>query len=260
MPRAAVCASGAPLNRSVTARLPRATDGAAARMPDRRFGLIICAARANATTRRPPAKAFSPHSARFRPTGCSLRRLPLFICRLPREGAATRGLRRCVSTVISPVAATVVEIVSTGNHEVVETPGMTDALVALRDRVAGLRLGLATAGADAARGAQAELVGQVDDYLLPRLRRIDAPLLAVVGGSTGAGKSTLVNSLVGAVVSRAGWLRPTTRGPVLVCHPSDAHWFADDRVLPELSRTTGDADRGGAGTLHVVPHPGVPAG
>ncbi len=156
--------------------------------------------------------------------------------------------------------STVVEIVGTGNHEVVETPGMTDALVALRDRVAGLRLGLATAGADAARGAQAELVGQVDDYLLPRLRRIDAPLLAVVGGSTGAGKSTLVNSLVGAVVSRAGWLRPTTRGPVLVCHPSDVRWFSDDRILPGIPRATGGADAGGAGSLLVVPHPGVPAG
>jgi energy-coupling factor transporter ATP-binding protein EcfA2 len=141
-----------------------------------------------------------------------------------------------------------------------DRPDLAGALRALRDRVAGLRLGLATAGADDARAAQTELVGQVDDYLLPRLRRIDAPLLAVVGGSTGAGKSTLVNSLVGAVVSRAGWLRPTTRGPVLVCHPADVHWFTDDRVLPELSRTTGDADHSGAGTLHVVPHPGVPAG
>src|SRR5438270_130438 len=115
---------------------------------------------------------------------------------------------------------------------------MADALGALRDRVAGLRLRLATPGSDAARTAQAELVGQVDDYLLPRLRQLDAPLLAVVGGSTGAGKSTLVNSLVGAVVSRAGWLRPTTRGPVLVCNPQDERWFVDDRILPELARTT----------------------
>ena len=35
---------------------------------------------------------------------------------------------------------------------------------------------------------------------------MDAPLLMVVGGSTGAGKSTLVNSLVGAPVSPAGVL------------------------------------------------------
>ena len=37
---------------------------------------------------------------------------------------------------------------------------------------------------------RAELVRQLDDYVLPRLRRLDAPLLTVVGGSTGAGKST----------------------------------------------------------------------
>ncbi len=46
-----------------------------------------------------------------------------------------------------------------------------------------------------------------------------APLLAVIGGPTGAGKSTLVNSLVRAPVSTTGFLRPTTRKPVLVCHP-----------------------------------------
>jgi GTPase Era involved in 16S rRNA processing len=46
-----------------------------------------------------------------------------------------------------------------------------------------------------------------------------APLLAVIGGPTGAGKSTLVNSLVRAPVSATGFLRPTTRTPVLVCHP-----------------------------------------
>ena len=138
---------------------------------------------------------------------------------------------------------------------------MTDALVALRDRVAGLRLGLATAGADAARGAQAELVGQVDDYLLPRLRRIDAPLLAVVGGSTGAGKSTLVNSLVGAVVSRAGWLRPTTRGPVLVCHPSDVRVVLATTASSPASRARPAAPtRVAAGSLLVVPHPGGPGG
>ena len=84
-----------------------------------------------------------------------------------------------------------------------------------------------------------ELVHQLDDYLLPRLRRLDAPLLTVVGGSTGAGKSTVVNSLVRAPVSPAGVLRPTTRSPVLVCHPYDLHWFSDDRVLPELARTSG---------------------
>lgn len=150
-----------------------------------------------------------------------------------------------------------------GNARAVNTPDLAEALAALRHRVAALRLGLASPGAEAARAAQAELVAQVDDYLLPRLRQIDAPLLAVVGGSTGAGKSTLVNTLVGDNVSKAGWLRPTTRGPVLVCNPADERWFAESRILPELSRTTGDGSKGGAspaGTLHVVTHPKVPEG
>ena len=140
------------------------------------------------------------------------------------------------------------------------TPDLAGALEALRARVADLRLDLATPGADVARRTQAELVGQVDDYLLPRLRRLDAPLLAVVGGSTGAGKSTLVNTLVGAPVSRSGWLRPTTRGPVLVCNPLELDWFTGDRILPELSRTTGDGGAGSAGTLNVIAHDGVPSG
>ena len=122
-----------------------------------------------------------------------------------------------------------------------ETPTLIDALGALRDRLSALALRVELPEAEEARRLRGELVDQIDDYLLPRLRQMDAPLLMVVGGSTGAGKSTLVNSLVGAQVSAAGVLRPTTRAPVLVCHPDDLHWFEDDRVLPGLSRTSGEA-------------------
>ncbi|RDG36728.1 dynamin family protein [Streptomyces corynorhini] len=115
-------------------------------------------------------------------------------------------------------------------------PQLIDALSALRDRVAAVRLPLPLPGAPRARQSRAELLAQLDDYLLPRLRDPEAPLLVVVGGSTGAGKSTLVNSLVGRRVSEAGVLRPTTRTPVLVCHPEDHHWFAGMRVLPDLTR------------------------
>src|SRR5687767_6753960 len=87
---------------------------------------------------------------------------------------------------------------------------------------------------------------------------MDAPVLMVVGGSTGAGKSTLVNSLVGSVVSPAGVLRPTTRAPVLACHPGDVRWFEDERILPGLARTTGGEPA--PGTLHVVPTPALPEG
>ncbi len=134
------------------------------------------------------------------------------------------------------------------------------ALARLRDAVAGVRLGLVTpSSAAAGRTAQA-VVAQVDDYLLPRLLQLDAPLLAVVGGSTGAGKSTLVNTLLGEEVSAAGVLRPTTRAPVLVCAQDDRSWFAGDRVLPSLARVTGGAGDAGSGALRLVESPALPAG
>ena len=105
----------------------------------------------------------------------------------------------------------------------------------------------------------AAVVDQIDDYLLPRLRDLDAPLLTVVGGSTGAGKSTLVNSLVGAAVTTSGVLRPTTRVPRAGLRRRRT-WphFADDRVLPGLPRVTGSA--GGPGTLQLVPRDDLPPG
>ncbi|CAL9440385.1 hypothetical protein SUDANB120_02227 [Streptomyces sp. enrichment culture] len=121
-------------------------------------------------------------------------------------------------------------------------PQLLDALSALRDRVASVRLPLPLPGAPRARQTRAELLAQLDDYLVPRLKSPEAPLLAVVGGSTGAGKSTLVNSLVGRQVSEAGVLRPTTRVPVLVCHPDDHHWFAGMRILPDLLRVWAPPD------------------
>jgi energy-coupling factor transporter ATP-binding protein EcfA2 len=121
-----------------------------------------------------------------------------------------------------------------------------------------LELDLDVPAGERGRQLRAELVAQIDDYLVPRLRSMEAPLLMVVGGSTGAGKSTLVNSLVGAEVSPASVIRPTTRAPVLVCHPDELRWFEDERVLPGLSRTTGGpAPPGG---LQLVPAPALSPG
>lgn len=132
------------------------------------------------------------------------------------------------------------------------------ALTALRDALAGVRLPLGLPGSEAAALRAREAVAQLDDYVLPRLNRLEAPLLAVVGGSTGAGKSTLVNSVIGRVVSAPGVIRPTTRSPVLVHHPDDAAWFGADRILPGLARS---ADRvADARTLQLVPEPTLPVG
>ena len=116
---------------------------------------------------------------------------------------------------------------------------LESALTELRAAVAPVNLPLPLPGAEEQRRVVQEITRQLDDYVMPRLATIDAPLLAVVGGSTGAGKSTLVNSLVGRQVSAPGVIRPTTRAPVLVHHSTDARWFADDRILPGLARSSG---------------------
>jgi hypothetical protein len=139
----------------------------------------------------------------------------------------------------------------------------------LRTHVATLPLAFVVPGVADARRERDPLIGQLDDYLLPRLRRRDAPLLAVIGGSTGAGKSTLTNSLVRREVSRSGVLRPTTRSPVLVHHPSDAGAFMSQRILPGLTRVTSEAAEPiqpidphapRVTGLRLVPHEGIAPG
>jgi hypothetical protein len=130
------------------------------------------------------------------------------------------------------------------------TADLLGTLQDLQEAVRDLHLPLQGPDVVQARDRQAYVLHQLEDYVLPRLEALDAPVLAVVGGSTGAGKSTLVNSLAGEVVSRTGVLRPTTRAPVLVHHPSDERWFTGSRILPSLPRVTGGD--GEPGTLRLV--------
>ena len=133
------------------------------------------------------------------------------------------------------------------------TPDLAGALEALRRRVADLRLDLATPGADAARTAQTEFVGQVDDYLLPRLRRLDAPLLAVVGGSTGAGKSTLVNTLVGAPGQPLG--RGCGRRPAARCSSAIPRTSTGSPAIGSCPSCPGRRGTAGWGARHPERRP-----
>lgn len=123
-------------------------------------------------------------------------------------------------------------------------PPLTDAL---RD----LSVALARRAANAPgpnRAARAErLRRHVDDYLLPRARDAGAPLVVVLLGSTGSGKSSLFNALAGADISPSGVLRPTTRRPVALAHPDD---LGPD-LLPGLS---------GRDALEVAADPAVGRG
>lgn len=122
----------------------------------------------------------------------------------------------------------------------------------LRAALTGIVLPFDLAGAAEARAVRDELANQIGDYLIPRLERLDAPLLAVLGGSTGSGKSTITNSIAGVEVSPSGVLRPTTRAPVLICHSNDAAWFTGTDILPQLPRVTGEGMATGA-TLKIQP-------
>lgn len=117
---------------------------------------------------------------------------------------------------------------------------LLDVVTDLRRDVQQLEMPLRTPGTARGRDVRLALLGQIDDHLLPRLRELSRPAVVVVVGSTGAGKSTLVNSLVGAEVSRASVIRPTTREPVLVHHPADAD-VLEDAVLGGSVRVEHDS-------------------
>jgi energy-coupling factor transporter ATP-binding protein EcfA2 len=135
-------------------------------------------------------------------------------------------------------------------------------LLNLRKRIAAIPLVLDIADADQVAAERARLLSQIDDYLLPRLRQSAAPILVALVGSTGAGKSTLVNSIVGTQVSLTGVRRPTTNSPVLACHPDDIGWFAENTFLPTLPRvrTDGLARPGQDGLLVLAASEGMTKG
>jgi len=97
-------------------------------------------------------------------------------------------------------------------------------LIDRSDRLADLaekRLALAPTNAAAGERAR-QLRDHLEGFVRPRAADLDAPLLVLLLGPTGAGKSSLLNTIAGAEVSPAGVLRPTTREAILYASDGDA--------------------------------------
>ncbi len=144
----------------------------------------------------------------------------------------------------------------------VDARKLETALLSLRHPIVTVPLILEAPGVTEARAERVKLLSQIDDYLLPRLRQSGAPILVALVGSTGAGKSTLMNTVVGKQVSATGIRRPTTNSPVLACHPDDMRWFAENVFLPTLPRVRqqGLAMPGRDGLLVLAASEGMPQG
>ena len=126
---------------------------------------------------------------------------------------------------------------------------VTADLVERSDRLADLaeqRLALAPANPAAHERAR-QLRDHLEGFIRPRAADLEAPLLVLLLGPTGAGKSSLLNTIAGAEVSRAGVLRPTTREAILYASESDAkqilsgarlRLIAEGRVVPAVAPAT----------------------
>ncbi len=147
------------------------------------------------------------------------------------------------------------------DHRTTVNGALIGDLEAVARTLASLPTAPTIEGSSAAHDVRSRLVDQVDGYIVPRLRNLEAPLLIGIGGSTGAGKSTITNTLVDADVSPTGVVRPTTRTPVLVCAPPDEAWFRSDGVLHDLPRVSGASAAGDDVTgplgLRVISHAGM---
>jgi len=105
---------------------------------------------------------------------------------------------------------------------------LTDLATALARRV--------ETAPDPARAERAEqLRRHVAEFVAPRAADLSAPLVVVLLGSTGVGKSSLFNAIAGGPLSESGLIRPTTRRPVALVHPADSPNVRQDGSLAGIS-------------------------
>ncbi len=93
------------------------------------------------------------------------------------------------------------------------------------------RLPLDLPGSVQLNDSRKRLRTQLAARILPHLRTDGLPTVTVLGGSSGAGKSTIFNSLLGEDISPASVIRPTTRTPVICVHPKDAKAIEGHAIL-----------------------------
>ena len=110
------------------------------------------------------------------------------------------------------------------------SPGHPDGMAApssdlraLVDRLATLaerRLAIEPTG-DGARTRAVQLRDHAAGHLRVRAASLDTPLVVLLLGPTGAGKSSLFNAVAGRRASPSGVLRPTTRTALVLANPGD---------------------------------------
>ena len=100
------------------------------------------------------------------------------------------------------------------------------ALVERLDDLAARRLA-SRPRSDAARARARQLADLLHGHIRVRVASLDAPVVVLLLGPTGAGKSTLFNTIAGRAASATGVLRPTTRVATVLVHPDDRQALID---------------------------------
>ncbi len=100
-----------------------------------------------------------------------------------------------------------------------------DAVAEVAERLAAVARersqSLGPHASDEAQRRTRQLLDHLTGHVLPRALSLDAPLLVLLLGPTGAGKSSLLNALAGVPASPSGVIRPTTREVIVAARPGN---------------------------------------